>query len=84
MFLPHTGVLLKHSFAVAALMYAASTVIAQTSQCAATSSANITPVTELCMSEGCSSCPPADKRASTFKEKAANGEIVVQAFHVGY
>ena len=84
MFLPHTGVLLQHSFAVAALMYVASTVIAQTSQCAATSSANITPVTELCMSEGCSSCPPADKRASTFKEKAANGEIVVQAFHVGY
>ena len=28
--------------------------------------------------------PTSDKRASTFKEKAANGEIVVQAFHVGY
>ena len=28
--------------------------------------------------------PTSDKRASTFKEKAANREIVVPAFHVGY
>lgn len=96
MLLPHTGILLKNRLAPAVLSMlwivpivsisttTATTVFAQTSQCAATSSANVTPVIELYTSEGCSSCPPADKWASTFKDKAANGEIVVQAFHVGY
>jgi hypothetical protein len=40
----------------------------------------VTPVVELYTSEGCSSCPPADKWASTLKGSGA----VVQAFHVGY
>ena len=35
---------------------------------------------ELYTSEGCSSCPPADKWASSLKNSGA----VVQAFHVGY
>lgn len=48
--------------------------------CTARSGPLVTPVLELYTSEGCSSCPPADKWASTLKGK----DIVVQAFHVGY
>ena len=53
---------------------------AQSNQCSITSGATIKPVVELYTSEGCSSCPPADKWASTLK----GGSAVVQAFHVGY
>jgi hypothetical protein len=56
--------------------------------CKAASSANITPVVELYTSEGCSSCPPADKWLSTLKAKtaapASGNPTVIQAFHVNY
>jgi hypothetical protein len=52
--------------------------------CAAQSGDKITPVVELYTSEGCSSCPPADAWASTLKVPAQKGQLVVQAFHVGY
>ena len=52
--------------------------------CQAESPATLTPVIELYTSEGCSSCPPADRWLSTLKESAAGGKAVVQAFHVGY
>lgn len=42
------------------------------------------PVIELYTSEGCSSCPPADRWLSTLKPAAAGGKAVIQAFHVGY
>lgn len=55
-----------------------------TQQCQAESGPALVPVVELYTSEGCSSCPPADRWASALKPAAARGEVVVQAFHVGY
>jgi hypothetical protein len=52
--------------------------------CKAESPAALVPVIELYTSEGCSSCPPADRWLSTLKSSAASGRAVVQAFHVGY
>ena len=66
--------------AACALIFWATGTFAQSNQCVITSGATITPVVELYTSEGCSSCPPADKWASTLKGSNA----VVQAFHVGY
>ncbi len=48
--------------------------------CSASSGEKIAPVIELYTSEGCSSCPPADKWASSLK----SSDAVVQAFHVDY
>jgi hypothetical protein len=48
--------------------------------CTVASGPAITPVIELYTSEGCSSCPPADKWVSSLK----NSGMVVQAFHVSY
>ncbi len=50
--------------------------------CSATSGLGINPVIELYTSEGCSSCPPADRWLS--KLKTTPSQAVVQAFHVGY
>lgn len=66
--------------AVFALAAWASATSSMSNQCAASSGPLVTPVLELYTSEGCSSCPPADKWASTLKGK----DLVVQAFHVGY
>ena len=52
--------------------------------CSVQSGPNLTPVLELYTSEGCSSCPPADQWLSGLKQAAAEGKVVVQAFHVGY
>jgi hypothetical protein len=52
--------------------------------CQAQSGSQLVPVLELYTSEGCSSCPPADRWISTLKPMAAQGRVVVQAFHVGY
>lgn len=53
---------------------------ASPTSCEARTGEQRTPVIELYTSEGCSSCPPADKWLSTLKGKP----VVVQAFHVGY
>ena len=66
------------------MIFLATTTFAQSNQCSVTSGSTITPVVELYTSEGCSSCPPADKWASTLKGVSTSGGAVVQAFHVGY
>ena len=49
--------------------------------CTATSPRLATPVVELYTSEGCNSCPPADRWLSRLK---ANPDVVALAFHVDY
>ena len=49
--------------------------------CTAQSAAAITPVVELYTSEGCNSCPPADRWISSLK---AEPGVVALAFHVDY
>lgn len=66
--------------AACVMVYCSGSALAQQNQCSVTSGPTITPVIELYTSEGCSSCPPADKWASTLK----GSNTVVQAFHVGY
>jgi len=73
----------RYAMLALACSSAISTSFAQT--CSAKSGEKITPVIELYTSEGCSSCPPADKWLSTLKEANAAGQSpVVQAFHVNY
>lgn len=67
-----------------AALAAASAVAAPGAGCQARSATTLTPVIELYTSEGCSSCPPADRWLSTLKDDAAQGRVVAQAFHVGY
>lgn len=52
-----------------------------TPQCSARSGERIVPVVELYTSEGCSSCPPADRWLSTLKREPS---VVALAFHVNY
>jgi hypothetical protein len=79
----HTAAVATALAAALAAAFASSSAFAA-DVCKARSAATITPVIELYTSEGCSSCPPADRWASTLKDDAARGKLVVQAFHVGY
>jgi hypothetical protein len=54
---------------------------ASTSSCTARSGAQPPAVVELYTSEGCSSCPPADRWLSTLKGRP---EVLALAFHVNY
>ena len=54
---------------------------AQAQTCSARSAAHSTPVVELYTSEGCNSCPPADRWLSAL---SAKHEVVALAFHVDY
>lgn len=72
--------LISKSTAACTLIFCVTGAFAQQNQCSVTSGAAINPVVELYTSEGCSSCPPADKWASSLKGSNA----VVQVFHVGY
>ena len=56
-------------------------VAADTPTCTARSGATITPVVELYTSEGCSSCPPADRWLSRL---TPDSNVVALAFHVDY
>lgn len=52
--------------------------------CEARTGATQNPVIELYTSEGCSSCPPADRWLSTLSANLNNTQAVVQSFHVSY
>ncbi len=71
-------------FAAVTLLASSFAAFAAGPTCQAESGATLTPVIELYTSEGCSSCPPADRWLSTLKDGAAQGKAVVEAFHVGY
>ena len=65
----------------AALGVAASAAAADPSACSVRSAAAPAPIVELYTSEGCSSCPPADRWLSTLKSDPG---VLAFAFHVGY
>lgn len=57
--------------------------VAAPQACVQRSGAMVAQVVELYTSEGCSSCPPADRWLSGLRSRAGQA-TVVQAFHVGY
>lgn len=67
--------------ALCALLPAATLAQSAASSCSAQSGAQPPAVVELYTSEGCSSCPPADKWASTLKGRS---DVLTLAFHVNY
>ena len=68
---------------VGAGLLAAAPVIAA-DHCSASSAAQRIVVVELYTSEGCSSCPPADRWLSTLMGDAKAGRVLPLAFHVDY
>jgi len=64
-----------------ALTLAGAAAAAQAQTCAAESGARVPVVVELYTSEGCNSCPPADRWLSTLKDKPG---VLAAAFHVDY
>ena len=64
-----------------ALLAACGSAAATTPVCQASSAATAPTIVELYTSEGCSSCPPADRWLSTLKGR---DELLPLAFHVGY
>ncbi|HSC00598.1 MAG TPA: DUF1223 domain-containing protein, partial [Burkholderiaceae bacterium] len=59
----------------------AAAVGAQAQACGAESGTSVPTVVELYTSEGCNSCPPADRWLSTLKDKPG---VLAAAFHVDY
>jgi hypothetical protein len=73
---------MKPTIAALLLAVASPIVLAQSmAACRASSAERIVPVIELYTSEGCSSCPPADRWLSTLKR---DPEVVALSFHVDY
>ena len=69
------------AFAIAGLAAFAQTPLRAADACMAKSARGIAPVVELYTSEGCNSCPPADKWLSKLK---TDPNVVALAFHVDY
>src|SRR6266446_1916594 len=75
--LPHALLALAACAALAPMTQAAQS-------CSARSGATVTPVIELYTSEGCNSCPPADRWLSALDLGAPPARAVALAFHVDY
>lgn len=72
---------IRQTLALLAAVVGGALLPAHAQTCTATSGTQITPVVELYTSEGCSSCPPADRWLSALK---AEPSVVALAFHVDY
>lgn len=74
----------KMSVALSAAFATAATFAAD-AQCSAMSGARVPVVIELYTSEGCDSCPPADRwLSSVVARKASDAPVIALAFHVDY
>ncbi len=58
--------------------------VAAGAECSVRSGPSTAALVELYTSEGCSSCPPADRWLSAFTPVVGNGDVVPLAFHVSY
>jgi hypothetical protein len=58
--------------------------LARAAECTTRSGPHLNAVVELYTSEGCSSCPPADRWLSGLGASAASGGVIPLAFHVSY
>ena len=58
--------------------------VASYAECRASSAEHMTAVVELYTSEGCDSCPPADRWLSAFTQRTDASRAVALAFHVDY
>ena len=74
---------MRATLLLAGLMTVSATSIAGNT-CTASSGATVPAVVELYTSEGCDSCPPADRWLGTLKELAAGGRVLPLAFHIDY
>ena len=71
--------------ALSAIIISGSAISAQSSSCRSESSARIArPLIELYTSEGCSSCPPADRWLSGQRASIERGDFSAIAWHVDY
>ena len=73
---------MKHWLIVPALLAAVPSALA--ASCQATSGAQTTALVELYTSQGCSSCPPADRWLSKLPARIDPSHAVTLALHVGY
>ena len=76
---------MRHVLAVALALLALQSSAALAAECVAESRAHRVPLLELYTSEGCDSCPPADRWVSELRGRGLDtSRVVVLAFHVDY
>ncbi len=81
-----SSILIFSSLFFSSLFFSTS-VFAEATQCHASSGPVVTPLLELYTSQGCSSCPPAEKWLSSLKASAANDNapvVNILSYHVDY